>query len=56
MLELLELLLDPLLLDVIVERPLVGMMVLALFIYWTSFVLTGSILPPLFGLLISLLV
>jgi len=56
MLELLELLLDPLLLDVIVERPMVGMMVLALFIYWTSFVLTGSILPTLFGLLISLLV
>ena len=56
MLELLELLLEPLLLDVIVKRPVVGMMILALFTCWTSFVLTGRILPTLFGFLISLLV
>jgi hypothetical protein len=55
MLEFLGLLLDPLL-DGIVERPVVGIFVLALLVYWTSFVLTGSILPTLFGLLISLLV
>jgi len=55
MLEFLELLLDPML-DGIVERPVVGIMVLALFVYWTSFVLTGSLLPMLFGLLTSLLV
>jgi hypothetical protein len=60
MLELLDLLLEPFLLDVIVESPEVGMaatiIVLNLFTYWTSFVLTGSILPTLFFMLISLLV
>jgi hypothetical protein len=40
MLEFLGLLLDPLL-DGIVERPVVGIFVLALLVYWTSFVLTG---------------
>ena len=53
MLEFLELL-GPLL-DGIVEEP-VAIMVLALFVCWTSFALTYGILPTLFGLLISLLV
>ena len=55
MLDFVEFLLDPLL-DGIMERPVAGIMVFALFGYWTSFVVTGSILPTLFGLLISLLV
>lgn len=54
MLEFLELLLDPLL-DGIVGRHVVGIIVLVLLVYGTSFVLTGSILPTLFGLLTSLL-
>ena len=44
-----------LLLDGTVERP-VAIMVLALFVGWTSFASTWGILPTLFGLLISLLV
>ena len=54
MLDFVEFLLDPLL-EGIMERPVAGIMVIALFVYWTSFVLTGSILPTLSGSLISLL-
>ena len=55
MLEFFGLLLDPVL-DGIVEQPVGGIIVLNLLVYWTSFELTGSILPTVFGLLVSLLV